>query len=190
MKIKLSNKDLNNIDTMNIEHIHPSMQQWFHLKSGAEHYRLLIHLGFLYNNIQIADIGTYRGASAIALAQNQNNKIYSVDLIYDCGFIPMKNIEFATGNFNTDKDIQENILKSSLIFLDIDHLYTNEIKFYNFLVENKWKGVMFCDDINLNSEMKKFWNEVSHKKMDVTKYGHWSGTGVIFFDETTDIDMV
>lgn len=189
MKIKLSNTLLDCMYTEHIQHIHPDMQQWFHLQSGKEHYRLLIHLASSYNNIQIADIGTYRGASAIALAQNPNNKVFSLDVGVFRNDIPYDNIEFRVGDFKTDTNIQENILKSSLIFLDIDHLYDNEIWFYNFLIKNNWKGIMFCDDIHLCDEMERFWSEISHPKQDITSYGHFSGTGFVSFDAETSLEL-
>jgi hypothetical protein len=149
-----------------------------------------MHLAFCFDNVQIADVGTYRGASAIALAQNPKNKVFSLDVGVFKNDIPMNNIEFRIGNFQTDKDIQENILKCPFIFLDIDHMYTNEIWFYNFLKENNWKGIMFCDDIYLCEEMKKFWNEISHPKFDLTQYGHFSGTGAVLFNEETQFNLI
>lgn len=189
MKIKLSNTLLDCLHTGGVKHIHGEMQEWFHKPSGQEHYRLLMHLAFCYDNIEIADIGTYRGASAVALAQNPKNKVFSLDVGVFKEEIKMDNLEFLIGDFRTDKTIQERILKCPLIFLDIDHMYHNEIWFYNFLKENNWKGTMFCDDIFLCDEMKRFWEEVSHPKIDITQYGHFSGTGVILFDNNVTIEL-
>lgn len=187
MKISLSNGILDSLATSHIQYIHPDMQQWFHLESGKEHYRLLMHLTYCFDGIQIADIGTYRGASAIALAQNPNNKIYSLDVGVFRNDIPYGNIEFNIGDYITDQSIQNRILESKVIFLDVDHLYTNEIWLYNFLVEKNWNGIMLCDDIHLNDEMKRFWNEVNHEKYDITQYGHFSGTGIILFNNDTTL---
>jgi predicted O-methyltransferase YrrM len=189
MKISLSNVILDCLTTSHIEHIHPHANEWFHLESGKEHYRLLIHLSYCYNNIQISDIGTYRGASAIALAQNQNNKVISLDVGVFRNEIPYSNIEFLVGSFQNDSTIQEKILKSELIFLDIDHLYHNEIWFYNFLVQNNWKGIMLCDDIHLSEEMERFWSEIKHEKYDITQYGHHSGTGIVLFNNETTLNL-
>jgi hypothetical protein len=68
--------------------------------------------------------------------------------------------------------------------LDIDHEYHNEIQIYHTLANRGWKGIIVCDDIHLNDPMKRFWDEVSHPKIDITKYGHGSGTGVIVMDNT------
>jgi len=182
MNITLSNNVLDELDTSRIEHVHPTMQQWFHLRSGKEHYRLLLYLTTQYfNGIKIADIGTYRGASALALAQNPKNKVFSVDLVEHAGIVPKDNITFCVGNLYTDSAIQNNILDSYFIFMDIDHMYTGEMWIYKLLTENNWKGILICDDINLNNNMRKFWKEVSLPKIDVTKYGHATGTGIINF---------
>ena len=44
---------------------------------------------------------------------------------------------------------------------------------------------MLCDDIHHFENMKNnFWNKVAAEdKLDVTKFGHWSGTGLIFFNK-------
>lgn len=189
MKITLSNTILDSLHTIHIDHIHPEMRNWFHLESGKEHYRLLIHLSYCFDGVQIADIGTYRGASAIALSQNPKNKVFSLDVEVFKNEIPSENINFHLGDFKTDKTIQENILKSSFIFLDIDHLYNKEIWFYEFLVENNWDGIMLCDDINLNEEMRRFWKEIHHEKYDITQYGHFSGTGIVMFNKNTELNL-
>jgi predicted O-methyltransferase YrrM len=188
MKISLANAELDLIPTSHISQIHEESNTWFHLASGKEHYRLLIHLSSYFHSSQIADIGTYRGASAIALAQNPTNKIYSVDIGVFRKEITVNNIEFAVGNFQTNDIIKENILKSKFIMLDIDHNYTNEIWLYNFLIQNNWNGIMLCDDINLNDEMRRFWSEITHVKYDITKYGHFSGTGLILFGDDITIE--
>ena len=41
---------------------------------GRQHYNLLAYISTLYNGIDIFDIGTHRGSSALALSYNHNNK--------------------------------------------------------------------------------------------------------------------
>ena len=190
MKITLSNSILDSIDSSNPDisnNIPSEYRPYFWLKSGREHYRLLLFLSDCYKNSIISDIGTNRGASALALSANKTNKIYSVDIIDVKKNEPIKrpeNCEFIISNILEDESTFNKILESKMIFLDIDHLYTNEIKIYKKLIDSKWRGLIFCDDIHLNSEMKKFWQEVAHTKIDITKYGHGSGTGVIVMDDS------
>ena len=46
------------------------------------------------------------------------------------------------------------MLSASLISLDVDpHDGRQEVEFYNFFVENDWKGIMVCDDINMGRDV-------------------------------------
>ena len=188
MKVSLSNELLDMGDISSTSYVHPSLNPYFNERSGQEHYRLLIYLGFCFNGITISDIGTYRAGSAIALGQNGKNKVFSVDIEHGKEDVLMDNVEFYLGDFHTDQKIQSVLLKSKVIFLDIDHLYTNEIWVYNFLKNNKWTGLLICDDIHMNDEMKKFWKEVDLPTIDLTQYGHVTGTGCVFFGNT-DIEF-
>ena len=180
MKIPLSNTMLDLGDQSSTSYVHPELRRYFNEPSGQEHYRLLVYLGFCFNGVNITDIGTYMGGSAVALGQNPKNKIFSFDILNSKHDIPMPNVEFYLGDFHSDTKIHKSLLESKVIFLDIDHLYSNEIWIYNFLKENKWSGPLLCDDIHLNDEMKRFWNEVDSPKVDITAYGHVTGTGCIY----------
>lgn len=155
--------------------------------AGRQHYRLLAYIASLFNNVQIGDIGTSSGGSAMALASNQRNVVYSLDRV-NCrtkDFSEVKNVEFVVGSFYDD-EIFSKILKSTVILLDIQHEGPDEKYFYNRLTASSWNGLLICDDITLNSEMRKFWSEIAHPKFDVTEYGHGdngSGTGVVAFGE-------
>jgi hypothetical protein len=58
------------------------------------------------------------------------------------------------------------------------------------LVRNNWKGMMVCDDIHYFEGMRRFWSEVSHKKVDLSKYGHSAGTGCILFGADIEFEML
>jgi hypothetical protein len=69
--------------------------------------------------------------------------------------------------------------------LDIDpHDGTTETQFLDALHTNGFRGIILCDDIKLNDGMKEFWDGIpSHlKKVDLTAWGHWSGTGAVIYD--------
>jgi hypothetical protein len=153
--------------------------------AGKQHYRLLSYIAGLFNDIQIGDIGTSSGGSAMALASNQRNVVYSLDRV-NCrtkDFSEVRNAEFAVGSFYNES-IFAKILKSTVILLDIQHEGPDEEYFYNKLVSSNWNGLLICDDITLNSEMRKFWSKIDRPKFDVTEYGHGdngSGTGIVIF---------
>jgi len=150
----------------------------------GEHYKLLKYIGSLYDNIQIIDAGTAHGYSCFALAQNKNNKIITYD-ISDKTHLNLNkysNIEVKKLDINKEKD--DVIKNSHIIFLDVDpHNGLQEIEFYRKLTNMKYNGIVICDDINLNSEMKRFWSIIKEEKYDISEVGHFSGTGIVNFSE-------
>lgn len=184
MNITLSNDLLDMIDTRSITGVPTFYRDYFHMPSGQEHYRLLIHLCYCWDGTILTDIGTHKGASALALAQNPKNMVMSYDLTDQReNDIGAKNTGFRWGDFRTDVVMQEYILKSSVVMLDIDNAYENEIWLYQFLLEHSWKGIMICGGIHHRADMKKFWEEVKTDKIDLTRYGHGTGTGVVLFGD-------
>lgn len=170
------------VDSGNLHH---ETTEYFYKNSGSEHYRLLTYISSLYNNEILFDVGTNYCLSALALAHNKNNKIKSYDIIdkINIDFKKEKldlidNLEFVIGDFTTD----EYLKNCSFIFLDVDHDGSYENFSYSYLKEINWKGLLLLDDINLNIHMSKFWNNISEKKYELTNIGHWSGTGLVFFE--------
>ena len=149
---------------------------------GKEHYILLAYMSTWYNNSVILDIGTLKGCSALALAYNSTNKIKSFNITnqLDLNDIP-ENIEFIVDDILNEK-YKDLILSSKIILLDTYHDGTFEKKFHDYLNENKWEGILILDDIKLNQEMIDYWDNIEEPKLDITKYGHWSGTGIVDFN--------
>jgi predicted O-methyltransferase YrrM len=169
----------------------------FYNKTGKDHYRLLSYLSSLYNNCNIIDIGTNKGYSALALSYNSTNTIYTFDsknLVCDENIRNKNNINFNienifeedVDNININDKWKEIILNSKFIFLDIEpHKGIIEYKFYLFLLKNKYSGFLVCDDIWYFKEMRdNFWYKLNQDYCyDLTEFGHWSGTGIITFNE-------
>lgn len=162
-----------------------------YLKSDKEHYKLLSYLSKQYNDITIIDAGTNFGHSALALSQNENNKVRTYDLIDNklTNITKYKNIEFFQKDINEEsKDI---FLNSEIILLDIDpHDGKQEEKFYIFLKEINFKGYLICDDIFLNQGMRDWWESIEIEKYDVTEVGHFSGTGIVNFKEDKNFSFL
>jgi hypothetical protein len=160
----------------------------FNLPPGKEHYHLLKKLSSEINGKEIFDIGTWMGASALALAFNQTNTVHSFDLVHSHPLPQRSNIVYHLDNIVTDTPERElwkeRILESPLIFLDIDpHEGKDEYIFYEWLRDNEYKGVLICDDIHHFEAMRNnFWSKIPNEfKTDLTSQGHWSGTGKIVF---------
>lgn len=162
----------------------------FYSKPGVQHYRLLSYISTLFNNVNILDIGTHLGHSALALSYNDTNTIYSFDIMDKVrpSIKNVKNIKFMSDNlfdeniFNKYKDI---IMNCPFIFLDVDpHNGFMEINFINMLQKNDYKGFIVCDDIWYFKDMRdNFWFKINNKyRYDITHLGHWSGTGIISFN--------
>jgi predicted O-methyltransferase YrrM len=162
---------------------------------GKEHYRFLAALGNLYQDRDIIDIGTHYGRSALALAQNTRNQVHTFDiapLLSEEQKYQLYNglqVKFYLENL-WDTTVREQwryrLLNAAIIFLDIDpHEGSMEYELYTWLRDNKFQGLLVCDDIWYFKGMRdRFWYHVpAENKMDVTALGHWSGTGLIFFNQ-------
>lgn len=158
-------------------------KKYFTMEAGKEHYRLLYHLASkLPDGESIVELGTFMGHSALALGAgaNESVNITTFDIVnkIDCDFMPNTTFELvAEGKF------KKGALKAaSLIFVDTFHDGTLEQVVLDYLISIKWKGIVIFDDIHLNPEMEAFWNGINVRKEDWTDIGHWSGTGIVFFD--------
>jgi predicted O-methyltransferase YrrM len=193
-KIELSNSVLDNLDMKSHVNKIGCYHEYFILESGKEHYRLLRYLASKIDT-HIIEIGTHCGSSAVALSIDTNHEIITYDVvdvkIKDLSEI--SNIRFKLTEFMNDLENKELILNSKMIFIDAPHDGIYEKKCYDWLVENNYKGLVVWDDINLNDEMRNFWETYvipensNFKKMDVTKYGHITGTGITNFSDDLEI---
>jgi hypothetical protein len=156
---------------------------------GRQHYRLLSYLSTQFNNCNIFDIGTHRGHSAIALAYNPSNTIYSFDIMDKIfpKYRAIRNIKFVYDNLFAEEGREkwrDIILTCPFIFLDVDpHNGTMEIDMIAWLKEIGYSGLIVCDDIWYFKEMRdNFWHKIEPQyKYDITSVGHFSGTGIVSF---------
>lgn len=156
-------------------------QGYFKANSSLEHYRILTHISNQHNNEIFLDIGTLKGSSALALASNNSNTVYSFNLNNQLELKETpNNIEFIIDDVINGK-YDELILKSKLILLDTFHDGLFEREFYNHILNIGYSGTLLLDDIHLNDEMIKFWDEITLDKLDITNIGHSTGTGAVFF---------
>lgn len=170
----------------------------FYNKAGVEHYRLLAYLSTQFKNSNIIDIGSYLGASALALSCDNYNKVLTFDIVNNIlknsiitskkKFYEKTNVEFHIANLlepHTRTFYEHILLKSPLIFVDIDpHNGFMELEIYNYFKSVNYQGILLFDDIHYFLEMKNnFWNKVEDKyKTDLTHLGHFSGTGMVIFN--------
>ncbi len=186
----------------------------FHDKSGVEQYKLLAYMSTLLNNETILDVGTFEGGSALALSKNKTNNVISIDVKYQVNRdIDLDNILFLEGDIlnddeeiiKIDKNFRSGVLKkgygkelikqSKLILYDTVHDGVVEKQFHDYLVKSNWSGVCIWDDTKYrwNGELRQgmidFWDSIENEKEDITKYAHWTGTGVVWYNQDKDINL-
>lgn len=171
----------------------PNAFGFFQQGPGQEHYRLLADLSAqLRPGSKVADVGTLYGASALALSSNPEVHVTTYD-IHPC--IPsVGNVLTALNRPNIRAKVMSGqldiayIATCDMVMLDIDpHDGEQETKFIQLLIDHGFRGILVCDDINLNPNMSSFWEEgipATIKKIEATKLGHWTGTGIAVFDPT------
>ena len=162
--LSITNEELDNIDLFPYSQKINSLeyQQYFMSKSGQEHYRLLAHISQNDDLVDILDVGTLKGCSALAFSVNSKNKVRSFNVL--------------NGNYNSV------ILGSKYIMLDTYHDGTFEKEFYDYLISINYKGYLLLDDIHLNFEMEIFWDSITKEKYDISNLGHITGTGLVIFN--------
>lgn len=177
--------------------------KYFDEEPGNEHYKLIAHLSDQCpDGVNVVDVGTYMGFSATALAHNSKVNVVTYDLVdhlstvvaagkKTCTTLP--NVISKFKNILTHEGELKHIVDTApLVVLDVDpHDGVQEVDIIRALIEHDYKGIVVCDDIHLNEPMENFWRWVPLKKIDVTQLGHWSGTGIIVFDEDVlDVNVV
>lgn len=199
--LTISKADLANVDMKNAHNnciLWASPYEYYQKQAGDEMYRLL---AFFSHNMPdgslVVDIGTYYGLSTCALAANANVNVKTYDIYdhissskndNDSSIHDIANVQVCIKDCLEDTDTLQN---ANIILLDVDpHDGVQELEIVQKLREVGFKGILLCDDIRLNDGMKSFWNSIHERKMDITEYGHWSGTGIVFFSDDIDVQFV
>ncbi len=161
----------------------------------GEHYKLLAGMVQAMKPKLVIEIGTARGLSSLSMKKflPPDAKIATFDII------PWK--KYPTGNYLRDEDFKDErmiqytddlsskegikkhveLLKNAdLIFADAAKDGTQEQLFIDNFKTIKFTNspIIIFDDIRLWN-MLRIWREISMPKLDVTSFGHWSGTGLV-----------
>jgi predicted O-methyltransferase YrrM len=165
----------------------PLQASWVNHWPG-DHYRLLAALVKVIGATEAIEVGTFTGMGTLALAHAAGH-VLTYDLIswdqlsdsllrhedFACS------IEQRIGDLAAPKffDTQATALQSAgLIFIDGPKDGVFEPAFLSKLLPILRAGqVLVFDDIR-KLEMLQIWRELPLPKLDVTSFGHWSGTGL------------
>lgn len=173
-----------------------SEQSWVSIYPG-EHYKLL---GGIMQTLQpkvIVELGTFLGQASLTMKKYMptDAQLHTFDVIAWNQFelTCLRPEDFADGRLIQHTDdltttagaTKHKALLESADFVFIDMLKDGiqEGKVLEQLAKLKLKKdcVIMFDDIRVWN-MVKFWRDVKRPKIDLTSFGHWSGTGLIHWN--------
>lgn len=170
---------------------YPELQTYINTYPG-EHYKLLFALMKVLKPKTVIEIGTYQGAGCMSMksALPEGSKIYTYDIIPfhqipNCGLkesdfdekLEQRIVDLADPKqAENQMDILENV---DFIFADAAKDGVMERAFIDLFdrVKFKNKPIIMFDDIRFTI-MTPIWREIRHPKLDISSFGHWSGTGL------------
>jgi predicted O-methyltransferase YrrM len=160
----------------------------------SEHYKLLAGLVLTLRPNVVVEIGTSGGLSALSMKKFllSESKMITFDIV-DWKSIPgscFQEDDFKDGKLVQYIDDLSNpsifpkyhrlLQEANMIFIDVVHDGIMEQRILdNFkTISFSTNPLIIFDDIRLWN-MLKFWRNIALPKLDVTSFGHWSGTGII-----------
>ena len=161
----------------------------------GEHYKLLAGMIQVLQPKLVIEIGTAKGLSALTMKKflPDDGKIVTFDIInwnnYPGG-TSLNNNDFDDGRliqFTDDLSHSTSFSKhiellkeADFIFMDAAKDGSQEQRFIDNLKTIKFNNppIVLFDDIRLWN-MLKIWREITMPKLDITSFGHWSGTGIV-----------
>ena len=190
MELKLSQDILDSIDLSRYQKYDLDIgNKYFYLKGGKEHYRLLAYLSTLFHNKAMIDVGTNHGCSALALGYNQENRVYSFDVVNNRkeSFSEEENITFKLRG-----DIEDyRGIAPSIVFMDADKSDGFEQELIDFLlpVLIDSESFLIMDDYHEYPVVQDCIHYLADQfpVHDLTEFGHYSGTHLVDFSKALEI---
>jgi predicted O-methyltransferase YrrM len=159
----------------------------------GEHYRLLQSLARILTPKSIVEVGTYTGMSAASMLRGmpEGCSITTFDISsWREHQSHLTEHDFASGSIRQVlDDLADRVVfarhievlsNSQLIFCDAPKDGKFEIKFLSSLATVKPQAttILVLDDIR-QLNMIDVWRSIASPKLDLTSFGHWSGTGLV-----------
>lgn len=160
----------------------------------GEHYKLLAGLALASKPKRVVEIGTAQGLGALSIKGSlpTGSELITLDLIpwskfERSMFLPS---DFEDGSLRqvlgdlSDRAFFDSFADtlSGCDFLFVDA--PKNVQFENAFLNNLTSihlpptALVIFDDIRLWN-MLQIWREITRPKLDITSFGHWSGTGII-----------
>ena len=160
----------------------------------GEHYKLLAGLAVVTKPSLTVEIGTGQGLSCLSMLKGapSDSKIVTFDVV-DWDQIEgtcLKSEDFYDGRLEhclgdlADPDVfrayKELLRDADIIFVDGPKNIVFETNFLKKVDELQFrtKPLFVFDDIR-QWNMLKIWRDIKRPKLDLTSFGHWSGTGLV-----------
>lgn len=160
----------------------------------GEHYKLLAGLVSVLQPRLIVEIGTATGSSALCLKrfQHRGGRLATFDVIpwQQYPETVLTEADFADGTLEQyvdDISQPAQLAKHKALLAEADFIFIDAAKdgrqeqlfLNNFeTIEFKHAPILLFDDIRLWN-MLRIWNDIKRPKLDLTSFGHWSGTGIV-----------
>lgn len=160
----------------------------------GEHYKLLAGLMLTVKPRLVIEIGTFRGLSALAFKKylEPGARIVTFDVV------PWKSLKrtcLREEDFEGERLVQytddlsdpaciykhrDLLQEADLIFIDAEKDGVMEQRFLDNLETIAFKNepLVVFDDIRVWN-MLRIWHGIRFPKLDLTSFGHWSGTGLV-----------
>jgi len=160
----------------------------------GEHYKLLAGLVAAHQPKRVIEIGTFQGLSALAMKGSlpPGSELITVDVV---PWNEIKDSAFRPADFQDGRlrqvlgDLSDPAFFSSfaatlsggdLLFVDAPKNVVFERTFLQNLASLRLpaRALLLFDDIR-QWNMLQIWREIRRPKLDLTSFGHWTGTGII-----------
>jgi hypothetical protein len=160
----------------------------------GEHYKLLAGFVQTLKPQLVVEIGTYQGLSALSLKHflSSDAHLMSFDLTpwQEIPGTYLRLTDFEGGHLSHHVDdltrpeilsrYSHHLKEADFIFVDAAKDGVQEARLLEGLSQINFTRppLLFFDDTRLLT-MLKFWREIRKPKLDLTSFGHWSGSGVV-----------
>jgi hypothetical protein len=144
----------------------------------------------------VLELGSFTGGSAVCVFQElaESSRLTTIDILRDLRFCPPEMLKDPRVSFVSGNDLDLSIFQGG-VPLDIDFLFIDTAHDYK-QVSAEWSiyqhlllagALVVVDDIRLNG-VGRFWEELPHKKLDISKNCHSSGFGIFVFEREIRIN--
>ncbi len=173
--------------------------QYMNIYPG-EHYRLLKAIMAIEEPKNVVEIGTFTGMGVVAMFEDRpNSKITTFDLKFwhefathlDKSYFHSLRVHQSLADLSDPEmfiKYYEILNEADFIFMDGPKDGVFEYKMMELFkkLTSKEGRILMIDDIWFDN-MVPLWRAIQHPKVDMTSFGHWSGTGLVDISDSSSV---